>query len=323
MPDMDYPKAAPLLEEIHVHGGVNGGSINGEPLRLAIEPPRPRRVVLESFCCSYIVLDWSDISSAKLDFELPLPFLASSKDLKHLNLRLCGNTPAEQPLVIIQSIQELILRNIGSACFMFTATSLPSLRVLEIHIDAMKMHTLAPLCCVFLRRSLCPLEVLILDLYTRDTADIAGAIQALTTVLEHANLLQQLSLRLWTSWRDPEFPSPSIEPLVQQFNLSRERPFLPRLQTLDIKIDSLPPFGLLLDWMLADGDHPPCGHSNAFNIRRPLNKLMLGFRIPYPTLSPIPQADLLRIFQLRAAGKTISVTSSFRYADGTFEVAEY
>lgn len=62
--ESNLPQTAPLLKELHFHCPSQlGGTF---PLRLAIEPPYPQRVHLQSISCNVVRLDWTNISSLTL-----------------------------------------------------------------------------------------------------------------------------------------------------------------------------------------------------------------------------------------------------------------
>jgi hypothetical protein len=115
---LDCPKAAPLLEELHIHC-PNLGSKGSFSLRLAIEPPRPRRVVLDWHPDNRICLDWTYVSSLTLEsFRVDWLFLEvlTWRDLKLLDLGLIpeGLPGSDQPLAVHQSIQTLRLTTFNS-----------------------------------------------------------------------------------------------------------------------------------------------------------------------------------------------------------------
>jgi hypothetical protein len=184
---------------------------------------------------------------------------------------------------------------------MFTTTSLPSLRTLEVHLT--KLCALGPSICDFLRRSLCPLQVLSIHHWVSGDRGGKIAIQALIDVLENTTMLQQLVIAL-SSPLFGKLSFSSLKPLVRR--LLRDRGFLPCLQTLSLQTEYVPQIGLLLDMMEVHDRAPEV--SDCPTTVRPLQRLSLDLSLLHAKIPAIPQDDLLRILQLRAAGQTISMT---------------
>ena len=74
---------------------------------------------------------------------------------------------------------------------------------------------------------------------------------------------------------------------------------------LTLVTQSIPPIDLLLDAMTLD---PFPSEINGPNKGRPLHTLNLELCIPLDKVGPIRQDVLVRILQIRAAGKNISIT---------------
>ena len=295
IPYLDYPKTAPLLEELHFHC-VDDGPSSSFQLKLAIEPPRPRQVRLRSISFDQICIDWSSVSSLALEFCDIRMLPPALKNLKRLDLMHTSWGFS----MVSQSIQDVTHEAEwwDAADFMLGMT-LPSLRMLDI--DIADVRTLNPITCDFLHRSLCPLQVLTIHYGGHaDNGDGEQVIRALIDVLEITKVLRHLTLRL-----SDKFLSSGFEPLARRF-LSQDRGFLPCLQTLSLETRFIPPIDLLLDAMALNA--PPSEVPSGPNNERPLGTLTLGLDIPLDEVRPICQEVLVRILQMRAAGKKISIT---------------
>jgi len=301
--DLDYPKTAPLLEELHFHC-PNNGPTSSFQLRFAIEPPRPRQVTLDYISFDQICLDWSNVSSLTLDFCYVDMLPPTLKSLERLVL---GQTSWDLPRPVVdRSIQHVILEDSGDD-LMLTLT-LPSLRTLDVDIDCTETFGIA---CDFLLRSLCPLQALHIRYANAYDDDATQVIQALLGVLEITKELQHLTLRFLAD-SFVNFPPSNLEPLVRRFSESQNRGFLPHLQTLTLETQSIPPIDLLLDAMTLNPS--PSEIPNGPNKERPLRTLNLELYIPFDAVGPIRKDVLVRMLQIRAAGKKISITCT--QADG-------
>jgi len=286
------PNAAPLLEEFHIYTDSDLYSSRS----LQIEPPRQRRLLLKWFSFYQSCPYWTNISHLTLDNCLlgnVLPKNFASKDLKQLALKDCLIMPTEQ--IDCPSIEVLTLDCFDSAKFMFTKTSLPSLRNLEIKAD--KVHRLYPMIPDFLHRSLCQLQVLIIHNWGDDTSEGVdnGLILELIDVLKCTNALQHLTYESYES-----SPPSNPEPLVQR--LSSERGFLPCLQTLSLRTRYIPSIDLMLNVMTAEGD-----------LSRPVCELNLELWMILLEVGPFLRDDVLRILQLRATGKIICIRCALEW----------
>jgi len=297
---LDYPKTAPLLEDLHFHFLDHGpGSFQ---LRLAIEPPRPRQVTLNSISFDQICLDWSNVSSLTLNSCYVHMLPPTLKSLEHLVLEHTSWVlPGEQPPIVNHSIQHVTLEDSDND-LMLTLT-LPSLRTLDVEINDTETFGIV---CDFLLRSLCPLQALHIHYAGYDGGDVTRVIQALLGVLEITKELQHLTLRFLVG-SFVNIPSSDFEPLVRRFSeSSQNRGFLPHLQTLTLETRSILPIDLLLDAMTLDPF--PSEIANGPDKERPLRTLNLELYIPLDKVGRIRQDVLVRILQIRAAGKNISIT---------------
>lgn len=297
---LSSPNAAPLLEDLHLHSHI----FVTIPLKGAIEPPHKRRLLLEYLDCDEIRLDWMNISHLTLKrcrIAGVLSNILASKDLKHFALEYC-EVPRGQTIVDCRSIEVLSLKSFHSAEFMLTKTSLRSLRNLEIDVgDA--VDQLYPLIPDFLHRSLCQLQVLIIHDWGKYASEEADdrLVPALIGALKSANALQHLTLEAYEN-----FPSSNPEPFVQHLLL--ERDFLPCLQTLSLRARYILPIDLMLNVLAADGDS-----SETTTPVRPLRKFNLELWMTLLEIGPLLRDDVLRILQLRAACKTISIRCALRW----------
>ena len=296
----DSPNAASLLEEIHVHCRDEDRSFR---LRLAIEPPHPRHLLLEWLPCDQIGLNWRNISHLTLKSCYvggALSEILVSRDLKHLTLEVeRRDLLREQTLAVYPSIEDLTLRSFHSAEFMFMKTTLPSLLTLEIKVE--EKRRLYPMIRDFLHRSQCPLQVLTIHHWGKDTTLEVGetSMQALIRALENMTTLQHLTLESYEG-----FPASSPESLVRRLS-SQESAFLPCLQTLSLRTRFTLPIDLLLKVMTTDGLSSEI--TSGSDTVRPLRRLNLELWMTIFDVGPFSRDDVLQIIQLRAAGKIISI----------------
>jgi len=307
--DLDYPKTAPHLEELHIHF-LDHDPGSSFQLRLAIEPPRPRQVTLNYISFDQICLDWSNVSSLTLNSCYVHGQPPTLKSLEHLVLEhTCWDLPEERLPVVNHSIQHVTLED-SDDDLMLTLT-LPSLRTLDVDINDTETFGIV---CDFLLRSLCPLQALHIQYANPyDDYDATQVIQALLGVLEITKELQHLTLR-FLAVSFVNIPSSNFEPLVRRFSESSQNGgFLPHLQTLTLETRSIPPIDLLLDAMTFNPF--PSEILNGPNKERLLRTLNLELCIPFDEVGPIRQDVLVRVLQIRATGKNISITCT--QPDGT------
>ena len=249
--ELHRPKAAPLLNELHAHFELSSRT-RSRLLRLAIEPPRPQHVVLDTIPVNNLVIDWTNLSSLSLDkVDGFLHEILASRHLKRLHLSFIEHP--EPTHIVNRSIEDLSLTD---QAFTLQGSSFPSLQKLDINFEDMRKA--CALLSDFLRRSPCPLKDLTLS--SRDQFG-ARVMRALMGVLETTTTLQRLTLEPVESERTRQFDS-----FIRRLS-SRDRNFLPCLQRFVLRIYFDPPFDLLVD-MMEPNEHPS-------EIISPLHELIL------------------------------------------------
>jgi len=299
--DLDYPKTAPFLKDLHFHA-PDVGPTDPFQFKLAIEPPSPQEVHMDCISFDHVCLDWTRVSSLTVDSSRiqMLPSASALTSLKHL-VMLYGVTwdlLLEQRPVVSQSIQDVTHKHWDPRDFILAMT-LPALRSLDV--DVTYVETLNPIIFDFLHRSLCPLQVLSID-YNGDD-DGEEVIQALISILEITTGLQQLTLRLLDYSFDDLLPPPSFETLVRRL-VSHDRDLLPILQSLSLVTIFTPPIHLLLDAMAPNDPEVHNGPNRKWTLRT----LDLELKIPPLNVGLIRPEILVQILQIREAeDKKISI----------------